>query len=496
MSARALSAGALAVSATAGLCFASIAWLSTATADQASSVYPVAVAVVAAVALAVVVWLVEPAYTLSAAIFLTPLAGNWEQLGVPGALSPDRLLFAGAIVAVLMRAPPVADRPRLQISGAHWLLALAVVYTLASAFFAGTLTDNDSFLKIVDAFGILPFLVFLVAPLAFRTERQRHVLLGTLVALGAYLGLTVLFETLKLDALVFPKYILDPDYGIHYTRGRGPFVDAVANGLALYMCSVACAIAAASWRSPPMRAIALAIGLLCLVGAFLSLERSVWIGAVLGTGVAMLATPRPAPLPPPPRRHRRRRGRRGAGGDPGAVGIGFATGQRAGNDLGSQEPCAGGRQHGRGQAAAGLRMEPLRAGQLGLLRAVARLPADRDERRGAQHPAHLCGRPGARRDDALDRGRAVRCRRCAGHPGAAGPEALAGGVAGCRDRLPRRAERGTADGMAEPLALAAGGRRLQRPLPHAEHRRVHPTRPRSRSADRRRSSLRWHASHI
>ena len=291
MSARALSAGALAVSATAGLCFALIAWLSTATADQASSVYPVAVAVVLAVALAVVVWLVEPAYTLSAAIFLTPLAGNWEQLGVPGALSPDRLLFAGAIVAVLMRAPPVADRPRLQISGAHWLLALAVVYTLASAFFAGTLTDNDSFLKIVDAFGILPFLVFLVAPLAFRTERQRHVLLGTLVALGAYLGLTVLFETLKLDALVFPKYILDPDYGIHYTRGRGPFVDAVANGLALYMCSVACAIAAASWRSPPMRAIALAIGLLCLVGAFLSLERSVWIGAVLGTGVAMLATP-------------------------------------------------------------------------------------------------------------------------------------------------------------------------------------------------------------
>ena len=496
MSARALSAGALAASATAGLCFASIAWLSTATADQASSVYPVAVAVVAAVALAVVVWLVEPAYTLSAAIFLTPFAGNWEQLGVPGALSPDRLLFAGAIVAVLMRAPPVADRPRLQISGAHWLLALAVVYTLASAFFAGTLTDNDSFLKIVDAFGILPFLVFLVAPLAFRTERQRHVLLGTLVALGAYLGLTVLFETLKLDALVFPKYILDPDYGIHYTRGRGPFVDAVANGLALYMCSVACAIAAASWRSPPMRAIALAIGLLCLVGAFLSLERSVWIGAVLGTGVAMLATPglrrylphlvvivgvaivvALAVIP----------------------GLSESVSQRAneqGHDLGSQEPCAGGRQHGRGQAAAGLRMEPLRAGQLGLLRAVARLPADRDERRGAQHPAHLCGRPGARRDDALDRGRAVRYRRCTGHPGAAGPEALAGGVAGCRDRLPRRAERGASDGMAEPLALAAGGRRLQRPLPHAEHLAVHPTRPRSRSADRRRSLLRWHASHI
>ena len=53
----------------------------------------------------------------------------------------------------------------------------------------------------------------------------------------------------RLDALVFPKYILDPNYGIHVARGRGPFVDAVANGLALYTCSVMCAIAVASWRS-------------------------------------------------------------------------------------------------------------------------------------------------------------------------------------------------------------------------------------------------------
>ena len=110
------------------------------------------------------------------------------------------------------------------------------------------------------------------------------------MALGAYLGLTVLFETVKLDALVFPKYILDPNYGIHASRGRGPFVDAVANGLALYTCAVACAIAVASWRERALRALAGAVGLLCVVGSFLSLERSVWIGVVLGTGVAMLAT--------------------------------------------------------------------------------------------------------------------------------------------------------------------------------------------------------------
>jgi putative inorganic carbon (hco3(-)) transporter len=283
-------AGALAALLAAAAAVASLTLLPPATAAEASTLYLPLAALVAAIALAALVWLIDPAYTLSAAIFLTPLAGNWEQLGVPGAVSPDRLLFAGAILAVLMRAPPVAQRPPLRITGAHWVLGLAAAYAIVSATVAGTAFQRDPALKIIDAFGIMPFLIFLVAPIAFRTERQRGVLLGTLVALGAYLGLTVLFETLKLDALVFPKYILDDNYGIHSGRGRGPFVDAVANGLALYMCAITCGIAVATWRSGAGRAVALAIGVLCLVGAFLCLERSVWIGAILGTGVAMLAT--------------------------------------------------------------------------------------------------------------------------------------------------------------------------------------------------------------
>jgi putative inorganic carbon (hco3(-)) transporter len=289
MSARVAIACALAASTIAAVGVATLVLAEPSTAEEASMVFTPVAALTAMVALAAVVWLVDPAYTFSAAIFLTPLAGNWQQIGVPGMLSPDRLLFAGAIVAVLLRAPPVADRPRLRITAAHWLLALAAAFALVSAFVAGTLFERDPFLKIVDAFGILPFLIFLVAPLAFRKRKQRLVLLGTLVALGAYLGLTVLFETLKFDALVYPKYILDLSYGIHQGRGRGPFADAVANGLALYMCAVASAIAVAQWRTARMRAVAAAVGVLCLVGAFLTLERSVWIGAVLGTIVAMLA---------------------------------------------------------------------------------------------------------------------------------------------------------------------------------------------------------------
>jgi putative inorganic carbon (hco3(-)) transporter len=272
---------------------AAVAWLSTwpaARIEQASDAYVPLVAAIALVSIAILAWYVEPAYILSAAIFLTPFAGNWPQLGVPGALSLDRLLLAGGIAAVLVRAPPIAERPRIQVTGAHWALVLAAIYATASALFAGTLFEREPLFKLIDAFGLMPFLLFVIAPLAFRTAHQRAVLLGTFVVLGAYLGLTVLFETARLDALVYPKYILDPNYGIHPHRGRGPFADAVANGLALYTCAVACAIAVSSWTGRVARAFAIGIGLLCVVGSFLSLERSVWIGVVLGTAVAMLST--------------------------------------------------------------------------------------------------------------------------------------------------------------------------------------------------------------
>jgi O-antigen ligase len=273
-----------------GLEITALALAPPALADTATALFPLAMGAVLALSLAVMVWWLDPAYALSGAILLTPFAGNWPQLGVPGPLSPDRLLLAAGILSALVRVPAIADRPRLRITGAHWLLALAAAYAVVSAFAAGTLFERDALLKIVDAFGIMPFLLFLVAPVVFRTAHQRRVLLGTLVALGSYLAPTVIFEMAGLDALVFPKYIVDPTYGIHVERGRGAFADAVANGLALYACAVACGIAAATWRSWAARAYAATVGLLCIVGAFLSLERSVWIGAVFGTSLAMLAT--------------------------------------------------------------------------------------------------------------------------------------------------------------------------------------------------------------
>lgn len=237
------------------------------------------------------IWVTPPHYLFTAALLLTPFDGSWPQMHVPGALSPDRILLAFGALSVMVRGTGARHRPALQLSGAHWLLAGVSVYAIASAFVAGTLTQKVPGLKLLEAFGIFPFLAFALAPVVFPTARERSTLLKGLVALGAYLSLTTLFEMAGPKSLVFPRYILDPHYGIHYGRGRGPFVDAVANGFALYACAVACVIAVYLWRSRAWRIFAAAIAALCAVGTVLTLERSVWIGTVVASLVLVLVVP-------------------------------------------------------------------------------------------------------------------------------------------------------------------------------------------------------------
>jgi O-antigen ligase len=249
----------------------------------------VALAVLAG-ALGYLAWHAEPAYIFCGALLLAPFNGNWEAMGLPSWASFDRLLLLVGVAVVLLRAPAVRDRPRLKMTPVHWLMVAAGAWAIASAAFSGTLGARGPVFRLLEAYGLVPFAVFAVAPLVFRTARERDLLLKAFVVLGAYLSLTTLFDALHLDALVWPKYILDPHYGTHAGRGRGPFVEAVTNGFALYVCAVAAAIAWWRWRGRlNARWIAAVVAVLCIAGVFLCLERSVWLGALAGTVLASVA---------------------------------------------------------------------------------------------------------------------------------------------------------------------------------------------------------------
>jgi putative inorganic carbon (HCO3(-)) transporter len=244
------------------------------------------------VAIAVIAWHIDPAWSMSAALVLTVFNGNWQQFGLPPVVAPDRFVLMAVIATIVLRGPGARGRPPIPWGSAHaWLLGAAAI-AIASAAVAGTLVSHAGAFPLFDRFGLLPFVSFALAPVIYRTQRQRAILVATLVALGAYLGLTAIFEIVGPRGLVFPRYILSSEIQTHFGRARGPFVEAATNGFALYACALVAVMAAVYWRRTWARVAAAGVALLCVEGLLLTLQRSVWIGVGLAALTTALAFPR------------------------------------------------------------------------------------------------------------------------------------------------------------------------------------------------------------
>lgn len=245
--------------------------------------------IVAGVVVVRKLWELPPAVTMCAAIVLTIFSGAWSKMGL-GGLPLDRLLIVIVLLMFILRAPGTARVPRLEIKNVHLMLSLVVIYALTSAVAAGTLTTELSILTLIDQLGVVPYLMFLVAPAVFAGRRERNILLATLMGLGAYLGFTAIFASLGAHFLVFPQYIAHVDASTSAGHEYGPFQSSVAEGLATFACAIAAAIAFTQWHGPRKRWIAATVVIVCTFGCFLTLERGVWIAAVVGTVLTALLT--------------------------------------------------------------------------------------------------------------------------------------------------------------------------------------------------------------
>ncbi len=241
------------------------------------------------VAIAYLAWHTEPAWLMTAAIIGSTFNSNWGEFGVPGGLAPDRLILLAAILGLLLRSPAALDRPRFHLEPVHALLAATLIWAIGSAIAAQTLSRPDTFFFLLDRLAV-PFAVFALAPLAFRTPRHRAGFLAALVVFGGYLGLTAVFETFGPTALVVPHFIHDT--GFQSERAQGPFLESTVNGVALYACAVASAIAIATWRIRWKRMGAGFVLLLCALGLLFTLTRSVWIATVVASVMTLALTPR------------------------------------------------------------------------------------------------------------------------------------------------------------------------------------------------------------
>ena len=257
-----------------------------------SSAVMLAMVLVGFASAAYLAWYIDPAWLMIAGVLAATFNSNWGVFGLPAGVAPDRFLLLAALGGLILRAPGARDRPTLELRPLHLLFVTTVLWVIGSAIAAQTLTGSNSLFQIVDRFAV-PFIIFLVAPLAFRTDRHRRVFLYSFVAYGAYLGLTTLFEAIGLHQLVFPRFILDPTVGaVQHAEGgraRGPFLVASVNGMGLFVCAVAAVITLATDRQRWLRIASAAVLGVCALGVLLTLTRSVWLAASVATFVTLIS---------------------------------------------------------------------------------------------------------------------------------------------------------------------------------------------------------------
>ena len=108
-----------------------------------------------------------------------------------------------------------------------------------------------------------------------REERKfRQFEVFALVVL-AYLSFTAIAFLAGAHALIFPRFILDESLGFHADRARGPFLQAVANGVSLNMLGL---VALHAYQRGRVRGLKSAVLLASVPVAILAtMTRAVWL---------------------------------------------------------------------------------------------------------------------------------------------------------------------------------------------------------------------------
>ena len=180
----------------------------------------------------------------------------------------DRIVFCGLCFVVAMRVLALREKipfragmslPMLGLTG------LAVLRAARAPFDAATWS-------LVASKFIVPFVLFHVAMVVFRhASERRHFEIFVMVALG-YLTFTAIAFLADARSLIFPRFILDEGLGVHAHRARGPFLQAVANGLSLNVLGILAAV-----FSDRHRNMVLLLWLALPLAVLATMTRAVWI---------------------------------------------------------------------------------------------------------------------------------------------------------------------------------------------------------------------------
>jgi len=190
----------------------------------------------------------------------------------------NRIAFGLLVLAVAARIVILRDRLRVAERIALPMLALTGL-TLAGVL--GKPFDRETW-SLLGTKYVVPFAMFYIAQLIFSAEKRFRQFEAFTLCVLAYLSFTAIAFLLDARSFIFPKYILDPSLGYHVDRARGPFLQAVANGVSLNMLGL---LALHAYRRGSARGLKMLALLASVPLAILAtMTRAVWLsfaGSVL-----------------------------------------------------------------------------------------------------------------------------------------------------------------------------------------------------------------------
>ena len=143
----------------------------------------------------------------------------------------DRVALAVLVFVVMLRV--FARRQSLAVAGpVTWPLLGLLLIALADLASQPYQAENWS---VFAAKWVVPFVIYHLAQLVFEDGAHLRQLETFCLLVLAYLVLTAVCFLAGIRELIYPACILNPDIGIHADRARGPFLQAVANGVALVL---------------------------------------------------------------------------------------------------------------------------------------------------------------------------------------------------------------------------------------------------------------------
>jgi O-antigen ligase len=186
----------------------------------------------------------------------------------------DRIAFGVLVFFVALRSLALREKIPF-VAGLSLpmlgLVGLAVFRALREPF------DAQTWSLVASKF-VVPFVLLHMAILVFRgAPARRHFEIFVILTL-AYLAFTAVAFLVDAKTLIYPRFILDKSLGIHAGRARGPFLQAVANGVSLNILGILAIVLAQKHRR-----VVLLLWLVLPLAVLATMTRAVWISFAVST---------------------------------------------------------------------------------------------------------------------------------------------------------------------------------------------------------------------